>query len=336
MNPDYDSMLVRWYNGELSSVEIDALAAWLRESVQNREHAQEVYDICFAADTSRAQGRFDADAALKKTQARIAAGRSRKIMTFTRNLAAALLIPIVVTAAILLHRTSRQEQGEKQMVQLHTVNGMLSKLELPDGSTVHLNAGSTLAYPSAFGPDTREVELDGEAFFEIAHDVQHPFIVHTARMDIQVTGTRFNVDAYNLPGRKPRAWLEMGGINLHWKDAAGQPASAAVLPGQCATLDAAAGTVDISTADISSALAWKDGGFAFCDTPLEEALRQIGNRFGVSFSLDDKALAGKRYTGDLADESLQTILRNFELADGIRFRTLDKSDSSGRTIMEVY
>ena len=211
-----------------------------------------------------------------------------------------------------------------------------SFITLPDGSSVQLNANSTLSYPGSFGKSKREVELDGEAFFDVAHDKQHPFIVHTHQMDIQVTGTRFNVDAYNLPGRKTRTWLEEGGINLLWRDAAGESKTAAVRPGQCATLAPDTRAVEIAPADISGAVAWKEGGFAFRDTPLEEALRQIGNRFFVNFTIKNKALAGKRYTGNLGDESLQTILRDFELADGIRFKTLENNDGSGRKIMEVY
>ncbi len=332
----YDTMLVRWYNGELSADEIDTLAAWLRESKENRLHAQEVYDICFAADTAGAPSRFDAEAALKKTQSRIAAARSKKAMVFARNIAAALLIPVVLAAGLLLNRLSGPGVSEAAMVQLRTVTGMLSAITLPDGSTVQLNANSSLCYPSSFGKGMREVELDGEAFFDIAHDKQHPFIVHTHEMDIQVTGTRFNVDAYNLPGRKTRTWLEEGGINLLWRDAAGESKTAAVRPGQCATLAPETRAVEIAPADISGALAWKEGGFAFRDTPLEEALRQIGNRFCVNFTIKNKALAIKRYTGNLGDESLQTILRDFELADGLHFKTLDKTDGSGRKIMEVY
>lgn len=332
----YDTMLVRWYNGELSADEIDTLAAWLREAKENRLHAQEVYDICFAADTAGAPSRFDAEAALKKTQSRIAAARSKKAMVFARNIAAALLIPVVLAAGLLLHRLSGQGESRQATVQLRTVTGMLSFITLPDGSTVQLNANSTLSYPGSFGKGMREVELDGEAFFDVAHDNQHPFIVHTHEMDIQVTGTRFNVDAYNLPGRKTRTWLEEGGINLLWRDAAGKSKTAAVRPGQCATLAPDTKAIEIAAADISGALAWKDGGFAFRDTPLEEALRQIGNRFCVNFTIKSKALAIKRYTGNLGDESLQTILRDFELADGLHFKTLDKTDGSGRKIMEVY
>ena len=336
MTCDYDTMLVRWYNGELSADEIDTLAAWLREDKENRLHAQEIYDICFAADTAGAPSRFDAEAALKKTQSRISAARSQNILKFARNLAAALLIPVVLSAGVLLYRLSGQRETEPGMVQLRTVTGMLSSITLSDGSTVQLNAGSTLSYPARFGKKSRDVELDGEAFFDIAHDKQHPFIVHTHQMDIQVTGTRFNVDAYNLPGRETRTWLEEGGINLLWKDACGVSQTAAVRPGQCATLAPDTKAIEIAAADISGALAWKDGGFAFCDTPLEEALRQIGNRFCVSFTVKNKALAGKCYTGNPGSENLQTILQDFELADGIRFKTLDKTDGSGRKIMEVY
>ena len=72
-SPDFDTLLVRWYNGELSAEEIDAVAAWLTESAENRARAQEIYNICFASQMHFGQKRFDAGAALQKVSFKVSA-----------------------------------------------------------------------------------------------------------------------------------------------------------------------------------------------------------------------------------------------------------------------
>jgi|CXWL01.1.fsa_nt_gi ferric-dicitrate binding protein FerR (iron transport regulator) len=75
--------------------------------------------------------------------------------------------------------------------------GSRSKIQLPDGSQVWINSGSKLTYGNSFNGDSREVQLDGEAYFDVVKDAKHPFIVHTSGIDIKVLGTAFNVKAYN-------------------------------------------------------------------------------------------------------------------------------------------
>ena len=82
------------------------------------------------------------------------------------------------------------------LTELKTKNGLISKIKLADGTWVTLNAVSTLSYPKYFIGKTREVFLDGEAFFDVAKDHNHPFIVHTSKSDIRVLGTAFDIKSY--------------------------------------------------------------------------------------------------------------------------------------------
>ena len=95
--------------------------------------------------------------------------------------------------------------------------GMLSTITLPDGSKVILNAGTTITYPNAFVSKNREVEINGEAFFEVAHDAEHPFIVKANQINVEVLGTQFNVKAYEEDD-----WIEVslseGKVEVQSKD----------------------------------------------------------------------------------------------------------------------
>lgn len=109
---------------------------------------------------------------------------------------------------------------EKNRVVTHP--GTRSHLLLPDGSSVWLNAGSELSYSTTFQSDEREVYLKGEAFFDVAKDVRHPFIVHTSSIDVRVLGTSFNVKAYQHD-KTVEATLLKGAIEVIRKDVADAP-----------------------------------------------------------------------------------------------------------------
>ena len=100
--------------------------------------------------------------------------------------------------------------------------GSRTKIELPDGSQVWINSGSKLSYDDFFKGATREVVLDGEAYFDVVKDAAHPFIVHTSGIDIKVLGTAFNVKAYKM---EPviEATLIHGSIEVINKNRPGAP-----------------------------------------------------------------------------------------------------------------
>ena len=140
------------------------------------------------------------------------------------------------------------------------------KLVLADGSQVWLNAESTITYPVAFQGETREVRLQGEAYFEIAKNKNQPFIVHTTQFDVQVTGTQFNVRAY--PGEMESATLAEGGIQL---EKGGKTYS--LKPGQQAYLEEE--EVQVRKVNLESAIAWRYNAFSFEETPLEEIMNEL-------------------------------------------------------------
>ena len=113
----------------------------------------------------------------------------------------------------------------RQVAQANKVEtrlGTRSRLVLPDGTTVWLNVGSVLTYPSSFYSPNREVTLDGEAFFDVVKDPLHPFIVHASALNIRVLGTTFDVRAYSLD-KTVEATLIKGAVEVTRKDAPNAP-----------------------------------------------------------------------------------------------------------------
>ncbi|MBO9618819.1 MAG: FecR family protein [Niabella sp.] len=96
---------------------------------------------------------------------------------------------------------SRSVRPDKELNTVSTVNGTKSSITLPDGTVVRINKNTKLTYPKTYGTDLREVSLDGEAFFDVKRDEEHPFVVHTNNFDVRVLGTAFNVRAYAKDAR---------------------------------------------------------------------------------------------------------------------------------------
>jgi ferric-dicitrate binding protein FerR (iron transport regulator) len=187
--------------------------------------------------------------------------------------------------------------------------GQQSTLMLPDGTQVWLNAASTLSFPKSFkGKPTREVELKGEAFFEVVKNKQQPFIVHTGTISVRVLGTRFNVKSYGEDELIETTLVE-GKVevnNAQWSGA--QPATVTLLPNQKAVFSKK--TAAITTTEVEPALytAWKEGKLIFKNTPVSEVLQTINRKFDVNIQPANKQLNRCTVTADFTNQSLTKAL----------------------------
>ncbi|MCF6405827.1 DUF4974 domain-containing protein [Chitinophaga filiformis] len=184
------------------------------------------------------------------------------------------------------------------------------KLLLADGTEVWLNATSRLRFPFNFSGDKREVYLDGEAFFQVAKSDSKPFIVHTGQTDIEVLGTSFNVNAYN--NEITRTSLVSGAIV-----ARADGKEVRLRPGQEAVYKTDQG-YNVHSFDESEVLAWMKGVYVFHNTSLQEIAQVLERWYGVKVVFDNKALAGKKFTGGLEKlQKLDYFLETLELIGDI-------------------
>ena len=175
-------------------------------------------------------------------------------------------------------------QSEILVNTLSTGYGGFTKVVLPDGSRVWLNSLSSLRFPNVFAGRDREVELTGEAFFEIEKNT-HPFHVHVNGSDIEVLGTHFNINAYaNEPAQKTT--LLEGAVKV---GAGGH--SVILSPGQQAEVgsDAVAGSIRVlKSADTDQAIAWVGGNFEFSSDGLESVMHQLERWYNISVKFETK------------------------------------------------
>ncbi len=206
----------------------------------------------------------------------------------------------VRSLSALLKMMARQDIDEEMQGTIITRNGKEFWMSLPDGTRVHLNGNSQLSYPLAFTGDQREVALVGEAYFIVAKDKEHPFIVHTAKGDVKEYGTEFNV---NTQGDKTCVVLVKGSISVRAEGGKEQM----MTPGDKAEL--AMQGLTMSRVDVAPYVAWNTGHFSFEDCRLDELMQVVARWYGLQVVFTSDQLRTVRFTGSLSRyESIENTL----------------------------
>lgn len=196
----------------------------------------------------------------------------------------------------------------------YTVKGAKARLELPDGSVVWLNSDSKLTYPCRFEGDTREVELSGEAFFEVVKNPEIPMVVNTNRnFTIKVYGTTFNVRSYDND-IKATTTLYDGSIELITKDRKGEEKITQMLPNQIYEVADTAPEKPVEThvTDITDKKAWQEGRLVFDNTPMGEVIKSLERWHGTLFEIQDAAILDFTITATFRSESIVQIMEMLE------------------------
>lgn len=182
-------------------------------------------------------------------------------------------------------------------------------LYLSDGTKVNLNSGTKFKYPVNFiANKNREVFLNGEAYFEVAKDEVHPFIVNTKNLNVKVLGTKFNVAAYEDELITSAVLLE-GNVIVNAK---GLKDSTAVYltPGYMASINET-DSINVEMVDVSKYVAWMEDAIVFIDITFMDITRKLERKYGVDIICDYEVLNHEKYTGRFDSESVLQILESF-------------------------
>ncbi len=212
---------------------------------------------------------------------------------------------------------------------LATPRGGQYSLVLPDGSLVWLNAASSIRYPVTFADDIREVDITGEAYFEVAHRLRAgkkiPFHVNinspgsVRKSRIEVLGTHFNINAYDEESSINTTLLEgKVRVMLSGDDAKGKK-PIVLSPGQQALINTKGEIKIVSHVDIEEAIAWKNGLFLMTSTDIPVVLRQLARWYDVEIVYKG-GMPGGSITGDIPMHmKLSEVLKVLELS-GVKFK----------------
>lgn len=198
-----------------------------------------------------------------------------------------------------------------------TPRGGQYQLVLDDGSKVWLNSASSLSFPATFKGATREVEITGEAYFEVAKNAKMPFKVKVNNTVVEVLGTHFNIMAYNDEDAMKTTLLE-GSVKISNKQFSGL-----LKPGQQALLKQNGPIKITDEADADDAVAWKQGIFQFRDASIEAIMRQAARWYDVQVSFAGK-IPAKEFTGRISRNVKASELMGMLKYMGVNFKIEDK------------
>lgn len=218
------------------------------------------------------------------------------------RVAAVLVIGILSVTSIYLFNKDVAQINDQQ-VEIVSHNGFRNQFKLPDGTTGWLGYESSLKYHIVH--NQRIAELDGLAFFDVAHQKKCPFIVKTStRLDIEVLGTRFNVSSYSEDSYSEIV-LEQGHVKLNLPDQKIQD----MLPNERIVYHSLENSIDKSKVDAEDFLAWTDGRLILKDVTLNEACLKLSRFYNVEFDLQGQSQCHQKIRMTLKDDPLEDALK---------------------------
>jgi transmembrane sensor len=292
---------------------------WVNSSDENRRLYQEAHQIIIDFYNPLSQEEFESQSIeftrrinVTKSEQRDIIGlyeqRNSKPRSAWVKYAAAILFLVLSAFAISFYINGLSDSGlEKDltniMIKKATTTGQKMTIVFPDGTFVKLNSESTISYPEEFSKECREVTLVGEAYFDVAHYDDWPFIVKSEDTETMVLGTEFNVTAYP---EEENLIIALVSGSVHVRTQGEQ--SVMLEPMQMATVKNKEQDLMVSDFDLLQVTGWKDNMIVFKKATFLEIQNTLERWYGVKFFYDDIPRFEGGYTGDFTDESLETIL----------------------------
>lgn len=201
--------------------------------------------------------------------------------------------------------------------------GQKSTITLTDGTRIKLNSNSKLVFPETFSSTERNVELVGEAFFEVSKDTSRPFTIISGNLKTQVLGTSFNISAYPTSGDIKVA-VATGKVAVGAADQKSATEKLTLLPDEMAIYSGQSERLVKTSFDPMREMAWKDGILYFDNQDINEITSELVKWYGVTFVIDKKLNTEKDYTGSFDNKSLKEVLQGISFVFGFEFEIDNK------------
>lgn len=200
-------------------------------------------------------------------------------------------------------------------------SGIVQNVPLPDGTVIQLNNHSKLIYPERFAGDSREVFLEGEAYFDVKHDKKHPFIVRAGELKIRVLGTKFTVNASSQSPQITATLLE-GSIEV-----SNEKRQMLMKPSQQLRYDVNSGNMLLTElSNASREIRWIQNVWVLSETPLLDICQRLEHLFNVKIIIMNDELIGKSFTGEFyTNESLESILKTMQTSTPFKYERKGKN-----------
>ncbi|MFT3945682.1 MAG: FecR family protein [Agriterribacter sp.] len=342
MNNDrFIELLAKQKSGAITLPEKREMDAYLEENADDAIIAamvEEVFDINFNFDHTYSPESLKASLNSlneKMEHSKIPPPKSYNLRFWSKVAAAVIVIFSITYFVFVGSRKNNPPVNPSNIVS--TKKGSKSNIVLPDGTMVWINADTRLSYNENTKENIREVELLGEAYFDVVKDTKKPFIVHTKVMDIKVTGTAFNIRAY--PNEKnSEATLLRGSIEVYLKKKKGEKitlmSNEKLVVQNNYVQDAISGsttnnmneaaiqllTIRINPVDSTAKeTEWIKNKLVFDNESFENIIPVLERRFNTKIELQRKIVTDRKFSGTFDDDSLKDVLESFKFSIGFNY-----------------
>ena len=326
----YKNLAEKYFAGDITEAEISELAGWIRNNAQlagwwEKEFEKSAADInpalrdkMFARikmevlkeSSGISESRTPQQPAVKRTP-------GKALIPAWARWAAMICIPICIaffTYNIL--SISNTDKARSPFI-VKADKGDKATVVLPDGTDVILNSASQLSYLSDFGTNERRVQLEGEGYFKVAHDIRRTFIVQVGELEVKVMGTVFNVCAYSNDQDVTVVLLE-GKVGIH------TPSTSTTLsPGEKINYNKSTRKLSTEKVYPDDYVSWTKGNLYFQNESLENIMKALSRVYDVTIRIDSPKISEERFTGTIPGGGIQNALNIIMLTSPFRYEVED-------------
>lgn len=296
-----DQSLINYISGQSSEEENKLVKEWIAEDASREHELSRLKNIWIIAGINNEIDPVKKEKAIQQILSKInTINKPSFVKTkwlFQRwvRYAAVFLLAFIIGGLSLYFTSNDLFQPEIAYNEIIVPPGQHSEIILADNTHVWLNSGAKLKYPSSFSGKNREVELSGEAYFEVTKNKKKPFQVITPEITVNVLGTCFNVEAFH-DSKFVNVVLVEGKVNLESKTG---KILAVLAPSELASLDIESSKMNISTINTRQYISWKEGIIYFKDERLEDIVKKMENWYNINVLFEQDGIKDIKVTGSI-------------------------------------
>lgn len=312
--------IAKWFTS-LKNTETLKEASWSLWNSLPEEQEIEDYDETGMLHRINHLLRIEDAQLAKEKQARL------KWIIYVRRVAAGLFIPLLIFSGLQWFGILGRKESTAYS-SIYSPLGARTNFHLPDGSQGWLNGGSSLRFPVSFSGKYREVQLEGEAYFNVVSNPKKPFVVSTDEIKVVALGTSFNVNAYQEDGTS-EVLLESGLVALYEaEDQQLKDTLRQLNPGFQFTYFKDLDSYRVETADIGKVISWTEGKIIFREDSMKEVVARLNRWYNVDIRIEDSKLETHTFRATFQDETLDEVLKLLKISTPIEIR------EEGREMLE--
>jgi transmembrane sensor len=314
-DPTYiNDLITRYFSGESSEEDLRMLAAWLSGSDLNKKLFEEYRKSWLAVERQSIHENINVDEEWnafkhKITGREVQPSTDAKVISINRGrrlvyryISIAAVFILIAVSSLVLYSVLNNVKEQQLVASAQNVKGTL-----PDGSIITLAPGAVINYPEKYNRKVREVRLKGEAYFEVKHDPEQPFIIDAGNdIRIEVLGTSFYVNTNNEAGNV-EVVLTSGRVAVYYASA---PENKTILdPGEKVELSKISNTAEKKASEDNNYMAWKTGKLEFTNKKLDAVIGLLNKVYHAKVRLSDPKIGNCTITATFDNQSLESVLK---------------------------